>query len=304
MNKEISPPKLHWEARDFERRLGFAGAKYTGTNTFLTFAMGLILAVLFYLALLLVTRYHFRKPPADVVAPPDVKFAEMFFERGPVPYFIVLFSSWCLAVLFVKSRKLKLQREALEYSILPEEPDFVLSPITADDILDNLRELTDNPKHFLLLNRIERALSNLKNIGRVSDIDDILRSQAENDENYTESSYTAVRGFIWAIPVLGFIGTVLGLSSAIGGFGAVLSKTVEVSELRTSLQTVTGGLAVAFETTLIGLVAAVGIQLLLTDLKRKEELFLDECNEYCHRHIVSRLRTLPVEEEAQVEGAP
>lgn len=306
MNQEMSRPKLHWEARDFERRLGFRGAKYTGTNTLLTFAMGLVLAILFYVALLLVTRYHFRRPPSDAALPPDVRFAQMFFERGPVPYFIVLFSSWCLAVLFVKWQKLKLQREALDYSILPEEPDFVLSPITANDILDNIRELSDNPKHFLLLNRVERALSNLKNIGRVSDIDDILSSQAENDDNYTESSYTAVRGFIWAIPVLGFIGTVLGLSSAIGGFGAVLAKAKEIqsSELRASLQIVTGGLAVAFETTLIGLVAAVMIQLLLTALKRKEELFLDECSEYCHRHIVSKLRTIPVEEEAQVEGAP
>jgi len=82
------------------------------------------------------------------------------------------------------------------------------------------------------------------------------------------------------------------------------AKEIQSSELRASLQIVTGGLAVAFETTLIGLVAAVMIQLLLTALKRKEELFLDECSEYCHRHIVSKLRTIPVEEEAQVEGAP
>lgn len=288
MNQEIDRPKLHWEARDIERRLGFAGAKYTGTNSLLVGIMGLLLGIVFYAVMLLFRRFY---------------ISQVFFERGPIPYAIVLFSGWCFATLFVKSRKLKLQREALDYSIVPEEPDFVLSPITANDTLEKLHSLTDNPKHFLLANRVERALSNLKNIGRVSDIDDILRSQAENDENYTESTYTGLRGFIWAIPVLGFIGTVLGLSSAIGGFGAVLSKAAEISELRSALQEVTGGLSIAFETTLVGLVAAVLIQLLLTSVKRNEEVFLDDCSEYCHRHIVSKLRTIPVEESNQVEGA-
>ena len=321
MSQQIAPPKLHWEARDIERRLGFKGAKYTGTNTFLTTTIGLILAIAFYAALapfeMLNVRAKAKQAPQAKTAPEadaqpaeetqaGIKyyFATMFFERGPIPYVIVLFAAWCVAVLFVKSRKLKLQQESLDHSILPEEPDFVLSPITANDILGNLYRLADNPKHFLLLNRIERALSNLKNIGRISDIDDILRSQADNDEAYTESTYTAVRGFIWAIPVLGFIGTVLGLSDAIGGFGAVLSKSTEITQLRGALQDVTGGLSVAFETTLIGLVAAVCIQLLLTSLKRREELFLDQCNEYCHWHIVSKLRTIPVEEDQQVEGAP
>ncbi len=289
MSNEAPRPVLHWETDDIERKLGFPGAKYTGATPLLTLGIGLILAVGFYAALLPFTEHHIGK---------------MFFERGPVPYVIVLFSGWSLGILFVKWRKIKLQRRALDHSILPEEPDFVLSPLTADDILKRVREISDNPKRFLLLNRIEGALSSLKNIGRVSDIDDILRSQSDNDESYMESTYTGLRGFIWAIPVLGFIGTVLGLSEAIGGFGKVLSQANEIAELRDSLKGVTGGLSVAFETTLIGLVAAVSIQLLLTAVKTNEEQFLDECNEYCHRHIVSKLRVVPVDEDHQIEGAP
>ncbi len=281
-------PILHWEGKDLERRLGFKGAKYTGTNTCLTFGLGLVLSIAFYVAMSPFTRYY---------------FVQMFYQRGPVPYAIVLLSFWSAAILFVKWRKLRLQSQSLDLTILPEAPDFVLSPLTADDIIQKLYELAGSPKHFLLLNRIERSLSNLRNIGRVSDVDDILRSQAENDENYTESTFTLVRGFIWAIPVLGFIGTVLGLSQAIGSFGGVLSEGADMDGLRTALQGVAGGLAVAFETTLIGLVSAVILQLLLTGLKKQEESFLDDCSEYCHRHIVSKLRTLPVDDSVH-EGEP
>lgn len=287
--QRVSDPPLHWEKDDFERRLCFAGAKYTGTNSVLTFLLGTIVATAFYVALL----------PF-----PQCYFAQMLLQRGPVPYAIVWLASWSLIILFVKRQKLKLQRQSLKQEILPREPDFVLSQITANDVLDTLYELADDPKRFLLLSRIGRALSNLRNIGRVSDVDEILRSQADNDESYTESTYTLIRGFIWAIPVLGFIGTVQGLSGAIGGFGSVLSEAGDIGSLRGALQNVTGGLSVAFETTLIALVTAVCIQLLLTALKRQEESFLDECSEYCHEHIVSKLRIIPVGEDLQVEGKP
>jgi biopolymer transport protein ExbB/TolQ len=118
----------------------------------------------------------------------------------------------------------------------------------------------------------------------------VLRSQAEADEAAIESSYTIVRGLIWAIPVLGFIGTVIGLSQAIGAFGSVLATTAEINALKPALQSVTAGLATAFETTLHALVAALGVQMILVMLKRTEEQMLDDFMEYCQRRIVNRLR--------------
>ena len=184
--------------------------------------------------------------------------AEMLTDRGPTPYFIVFFASWSLAILFLKWRKLALQCEALKYEVVPNSADFVLSAATVDDVLLQLYDIADDPRHFVLFNRIVVALSNLRNIGRVADVDDILRSQAEQDEAAMETSYSLVQGFVWAIPVLGFIGTVLGLSSAIGGFSQVLTAADDISSITTSLRGVTAGLSVAFETTLIALVAAVG----------------------------------------------
>ena len=105
-----------------------------------------------------------------------------------------------------------------------------------------------------------------------------------------DSSYTLVKGLIWAIPVLGFIGTVLGLSQAVGGFGAVVSSGADLETLKNALGGVTSGLGTAFETTLIALVAALVVQLLMTLLMRKEEQFLDECSRYCYENVTSKLR--------------
>ncbi|QGQ27099.1 MotA/TolQ/ExbB proton channel family protein [Gimesia benthica] len=219
----------------------------------------------------------------------------MFTRRGFIPYLICFFSFWSLSILFIKYRKLSFQKKSLAYIVVPSDTSFVLSSTTVDTVIDNIYECVDDPRHFVLFNRIIIALSNLRNLGRVTDVDEILRSQAVHDESSMETSYALLSGFIWAIPVLGFIGTVLGLSQAIGGFGKVLQTSEELSQIKTSLQGVTGGLATAFETTLQALIAALFIQLILTFLKKSEEEFLDSCSEYCITNIVNKLRIMPFE---------
>jgi hypothetical protein len=175
---------------------------------------------------------------------------------------------------------------------VPAEPEFVLTEATATTVLARIHSLVDHPRHFMLLNRIDRALSNFRNIGQVNDVSAILRAQAENDEDQVSSSYTLLNGLVWAIPVLGFIGTVLGLSLAIGRFTLTLQAGGDITLIRSSLQSVTSGLATAFETTLIALTFTLILQLAITFQQKNEMAFLDECNDYCHANIVSKLRLL------------
>ena len=217
----------------------------------------------------------------------------MFTQRGPVPYAIVFLSALACAQLLLKHRKLALQKRALSLKLLPtDDPGFILTPASSEHILRNLYDSIDDPDAFLLTRRIHIALGNLRNIGRIGDVDEVLKTQAENDEGQVDSSYTVLRGMIWAIPVLGFIGTVLGLSVALGSFGKVLSSANEMGQLRGALQGVTGGLSTAFETTLEGLVAALVIHLMMIGMKRREEQFLDQCKDYCQKNLVGRLRLI------------
>jgi hypothetical protein len=92
--------------------------------------------------------------------------------------------------------------------------------------------------------------------------------------------------------VLGFIGTVLGLSLAIGRFTQTLQAGGDLELIRASLQGVTGGLATAFESTLVALTFTLILQLVITFQQKREMAFLDECNDYCHSHIVAKLRLI------------
>lgn len=273
---------LSWQRLDVEQRLGFRGGRFTQVNGRLAFLIGLLLTIGFYAMLLGVS---------------DSYLSEVFTNRGPTQYAACLLSFWSLAILCLKWRKLRLQRRALAYEVVPLEHDFVLTPATARQVTERVYAIADEPARFVLFHRILVALSNLENLGRVSEVDDILRSEAENETSVMETSYSLLHGFVWAIPVFGFIGTVLGLSQAIGAFGAVLASVEDLSEIAGSLRLVTAGLATAFDTTLVALVFAVAIQLVITFLHKSEEEFLGDCSDYCLRRVVGRLKLMPFEQE-------
>jgi len=276
-------PDLSFDRSDIERRIAFPAGHYTNPGPLLAPLGAIILTVGIY-GLLAVL-------PRSLVV-------DMFTKRGAVPYVIVFLSAWSLTILMVKNSKLSLQRKALALDLLPtDDPGFILNPASSQHILENLYRTVDDPKHFLLTRRIHVALANLRNMGRIGDVGEMLSSQADNDEAMVDSSYTVLRGFIWAIPVLGFIGTVWGLSIALGSFTGVLASAGAMDQLKTALQDVTGGLSTAFETTLQGLVAALCIHLLMISVRRREEQFLDDCKDYCQKNIVGRLRLMAIEEQ-------
>jgi hypothetical protein len=273
-------PVLSWHTQDPEQRLGFRGGRYTSANKTLAFGAAVLATAVTYATLIFaVAETPWGKP-----------FAALFLERGPTQPIAVGFFFWAAFLLWMKARKLTFQKKAFELPIIPADPAFALSPETARGVIERMHEMVDNPVHFAVLNRVERALANLDNIGHTADVTAILQAQSNNDESQTAASYVLVQGLMWAIPVLGFIGTVLGLGQAIGAFGLTLQQEGDLSGIKNSLTGVTGGLSTAFDTTLVALVLALILQMVVSFLQSRESEWLDACNEYCSRKVAGRLR--------------
>jgi biopolymer transport protein ExbB/TolQ len=212
---------------------------------------------------------------------------------GGIPIPIMILSIWCLAFLVMKSLKIRTQRQALRIAFVPEDPGFVLTSATADSIVGAIDRSTDDPTRFIFLARCRSVLRMMRNLGRVSDVDEILNSRADQDEASMDSGYTILRGFIWAIPVLGFIGTVIGLTLAMGKFGeAMESAGSNVAEITTKLKSVLEGLDTAFITTAEALIAVLVIYLFQTFVRRADEHLLDDIRAACAHVIVSRVRII------------
>ena len=273
-----------WSKMDFERHMGFRAGRFTAVNPFLAVIAGAVLTGVFY-GLLLAFRAQGKGELFESLTLPFLRPGNL---PTVVPVVFIFFLS--MMILFVKGRKVALQRKAFEWAVVPAQPDFVLVEASAQAVLDRVHGIIDQPKQFILLNRIERALSNLRHLGQVSEVSSVLRGQAEDDENAVAASFTLLQGLVWAMPVLGFIGTVQGLSSAVGGFGKVLQTAGDLTAIKGALTNVSSGLATAFETTLVALVASLVVQLCITLRQRQELGLLDDCSEYCQGNVISKLR--------------
>ncbi len=106
----------------------------------------------------------------------------------------------------------------------------------------------------------------------------------------SESSYSVPRILVWAIPLLGFIGTVVGISKAVSGFSGFLQDAGDVEQIKEGIGTVTGGLAVAFDTTLLALLLSVLVMIPLVLIERYESSLLLGIDIFINDKLLPRLR--------------
>jgi hypothetical protein len=136
---------------------------------------------------------------------------------------------------------------------------------------------------------------------------ELIRHQSDLEVDVSASGYRVVKLLIWAMPILGFIGTVLGISLAVGGFATFLTTTVsidEISRVTTELGSVASGLSFAFDTTLIGLVGGLAASVLSTGVQSREEGVLTRLEELGLRMIESAMPGEAREEAPVSVGAP
>ena len=271
------PPRLDARKGDFECMAGIPPGRYTNVAAPFWLMVGCGLSILTALVVVFALRHT---------------YAYEMINRCWTNWVVIVLTWWCMGMLYSKYVKTNIQRKALKVQdIIPRRGDFVLSPGTAGEVLRRIRAVADRPKDFLLFRRMDMALSNLDNIGEVRDVGAVLESQADSDASNVDSSYTVIRALIWTIPIMGFIGTVIGLSASIRAFTDVLNLSAsDAGSIKAKLQPVVGGLATEFETTLVALFTAVIVQLIATWTFRREEILIDDITDYCNEHVLSRLK--------------
>lgn len=214
----------------------------------------------------------------------------LFLERGWVPYAIVWLTVWASAILVFKVWKLATQQSAFTVTLLPQDETKTIHPGNVDMFRHHLEQMPAYLRRGFLVNRVLLGLEHFKARRNAQEAGAMLNTQAEIDAAMVESSYTMLKVFIWAIPILGFIGTVIGISNAVSGFTQAIQAAQDIEVIKTSLGNVTSGLAVAFDTTLIALVFSILIMFPTHSLQKAEDDLLSKVDEYCNEHLLRRLR--------------
>ncbi len=226
------------------------------------------------------------------VVVPDGALARLF-SHGLISFFTALLSIWAVCILLIKARRLAFEKRALRFDVLSQEEDEVIRPDNVHHFMAHIQELPEKMRASILFRRISRALEYFRSTGSMTGVSAYLASQNDLDVSASDSSYTMVRAFIWAVPILGFIGTVFGIGEAVNSFAVSVDAATDVEAIRTSLGGVTGGLGTAFETTLVALVVSILLMIPTNWLQKTEDDLLTSIGSYCNEELVWRFERAP-----------
>lgn len=109
-------------------------------------------------------------------------------------------------------------------------------------------------------------------------LEEHLKYLADIEADRLHDSYSLVRTITWAVPILGFLGTVIGITMAI--------TNITPDQLESSLPEVTAGLGVAFDTTALSLSLSMVLVFLTFLLERSEQSILGEIEQQGIRYLV------------------
>ena len=189
--------------------------------------------------------------------------------------FILMF--WAIFLIFDKI--LKITRTSFLFDV-----DFLKeNNLSNDSIKSALYEL-DTMKHNLSETPLIRVLrSSLRRFlvsGDIHSASEVVESECAALANKNEAENSMIRYLIWAVPSIGFIGTVRGI-------GEALSQADEA--LAGNISGMTSSLGVAFNSTLVALVISIILMFLLYQLQRLQDSLIVSVNDYLQKNVLDRL---------------
>jgi biopolymer transport protein ExbB/TolQ len=199
---------------------------------------------------------------------------------GPEQIGCYLCFTWAAFILLGRYLEVRRQRRAFRLGLLPTDEGVRILPEDARPLARKLDQVTRG-KPYILSNMIRLALNKYAVTRSGHDVSETIKTQAEVDLGRLVTSMATVHYLAWAIPSLGFLGTVRGLA---GSFGTVKDIGEE-----NFLQLATNHLSVAFDCTLVALALSLAVMFLLHSVQRDEESLVIDCQQYCLEHLVLRL---------------
>ena len=210
----------------------------------------------------------------------------LLYERGFTQVLVIAFASFVIVFLLLKLGKIRRELRELRKDYFPP----TVSAFKPTDQGVTTLQVQLGKENNLLARRCSRVLGAYIYSGSRQVATDFAVEDANFYQAKSESSYTLPRILIWAIPLLGFIGTVMGISSAVNGFSQFLNQSSDVAQIKEGIGTVTSGLAVAFDTTLLALLFSVLVMIPLVMVERQESSLLLGIDIYINDKILPRFK--------------
>ena len=193
----------------------------------------------------------------------------------------IILMLWAFAILAYKGISVRRQYSQLDIDILQLPKGLPVGPEDTRELLNRLNELPASTRNFILPRAMRTAIERFAATLNIQDSATALHNVCESEGERLESELSIIRYIAWAIPSVGFIGTVRGIGGALSQANLAVQGDITG---------VTQNLGVAFNSTFVALVISIVLMFFIHQLQLIQERLILDTESYCDTNLISRMR--------------
>lgn len=193
--------------------------------------------------------------------------------------FILMF--WALAIMGYKAVAILDERRLLEVDLIPIAEGMRILPEDTREFARDVQALPPERQRYLLPRVLLNALRRFASTRNIQDVASSTHTICESEADRLESELSMIRYISWAIPSIGFIGTVRGIGEAL----AQADRAVQGD-----IAGVTQSLGVAFNSTFIALLISIVLMFLVHQLQLFQERLVFDTESYTDDKLIRHMK--------------
>jgi biopolymer transport protein ExbB/TolQ len=193
----------------------------------------------------------------------------------------LILATWALCLIGYQARAVANNRRLLDQQYIELEEGHVVLPDDARAYGRPIERLPRDEQDMLLPRALLVALNRFGATRSVQDSAEAVRAECENELDRLDAQLSMVRFTAWAIPAVGFVGTVRGIGRALQEAQGALHGDISG---------VTLGLGVTFNATLTALVACIIVMFCLHQLQQAQDRLVLDARSYIDRKLIRNMR--------------
>lgn len=196
---------------------------------------------------------------------------------------VIILLLWALAILGYKAVAQRHEVRALRAELLRLPEGMKILPEDTREYARQLEALPEASRELLVPRALLAALARFGATRNLQDASTVAHGVCQSEAERLDSDLSMLRYIAWAIPAIGFIGTVRGIGDALSQ--AHKAVTGDISG-------VTEGLGVAFNSTLIALLLSILLMFLMQQLQQAQERRVLDTETWLDQRVIRNLQVV------------
>jgi len=189
---------------------------------------------------------------------------------------------WSLSLMGYKALVVLRERKVFDLNLVNISPGTSVLPDDTREYARPIQALDAQSSSFLLPRALLMALHRFRSTKNIQDVSSSVHALCESESDRLDSELSMIRYIAWAIPSIGFLGTVRGIGQALGQAHQAAQGDIAG---------VTQSLGVAFNSTFIALLISIVIMFLLHQLQLAQERLVLDTESWCDNQLIQHLQS-------------